>query len=128
MRESLLWRGLLNSCSKSENKTFAKLWWHSKDCSIVSTTTLVIIFWQFTVFQSRFDFLQVKRSLISSIIDFNFELPHKFSKGLKTLWILGQYKISRKSKNRLGIRPYTQPPLQKRIFSDSNKKIRKSRY
>ena len=128
MRESLLWRGLLNSCSKSENKTFAKLWWHSKDCSIVSTTTLVIIFWQFTVFQSRFDFLQVKRSLISSIIDFNFELPHKFSKGLKTLWILGQYKISRKSKNRLGIRPYTQPPLQKRIFRDSNKKIRKSRY
>ena len=128
MRESLLWRGMLNSCSKSENKTFAKLWWHSKDCSIVSTTTLVIIFWQFTVFQSRFDFLQVKRSLISSIIDFNFELPHKFSKGLKTLWILGQYKISRKSKNRLGIRPYTQPPLQKRIFSDSNKKIRKSRY
>lgn len=43
-------------------------------------TTLVIIFWHFTVCQYKFDSEQVKRELISSITNFVYELPCQWNK------------------------------------------------
>ena len=40
-------------------------------------TILVIIYWNFTVFQYRFDSPNIKRTLISSIANSVYELPHE---------------------------------------------------
>ena len=56
------------------------------------------IFWQFTVFLCKFGSSQVQQNMISSIIKFVYELPHKLSNGLR-LRILGIYEIRRKSQN-----------------------------
>ena len=44
---------------------------------------MVIIFWQFTVFQYKHDLPEVKWDLISIITDFVLQLPHELLKGLR---------------------------------------------
>ena len=46
-------------------------------------TILVIIFWNFTVFQDRSDSPQGKQNLISSIANVVYELPHELSNNLR---------------------------------------------
>ena len=49
----------------------------------VFQTILVIIFWLFTLFQYRFDSLQVKQDLISSIIEFIYEFSQELPSNLR---------------------------------------------
>ena len=46
-------------------------------------TILVIIFWNFTIFQYRSNSPQVKGNLISSIANLVYELPHELPNDLK---------------------------------------------
>ena len=46
-------------------------------------TILVIIFWQFSAFLWKFDSPQVKRDLISSMINFLHELPYELPKDMR---------------------------------------------
>ena len=46
-------------------------------------TTMVIIFWQFTVFWYKHDLPELKWDLISIITDFVLQLPHELLKGLR---------------------------------------------
>ena len=74
-------------------------------------TTLVIILWQFTVFQYKFDSPQVR----FNITDFVYELPHNEVRLEKCQnWV----------KTKLSV----QFSLQKWLFNDSGKKLRKNRY
>ena len=49
---------------------------------------LIVVFWQITVFQAKFDSPQIKLDFISSKIDFKYELPHELrvaiAEGLKS--------------------------------------------
>ena len=60
--------------------------------SVLGTAILVIIFWNFTIFQCRYDSPQVEQNLISSIANLVYELPigsqeiRKCSKTLKFGW------------------------------------------
>ena len=84
---------------------------------------LVIIFWNFTVFQYRFDLPQVKRNLISIIT--NLRLPHKLPNDLR-LNILGNQKYQKKIEiENIRIRKF-QAILEKSQIAV--KKTRKSRY
>ena len=56
-------------------------------CSFANTV-LVIIYWNFTVFQYRSDLPQVKRNLISGIANLVNEFPHELPNDLR-LTILG---------------------------------------
>ena len=73
-------------------------------------TISVIIFLQFTMFPCKINLLQVKRNLISSIINFAYELPHKLRNDLK-LRILGILEMKRKPQN--GLRYRLVSPFQK---------------
>ena len=55
-------------------------------------TILVIILWNFTIFQYRSDSSQVKRNLISIVANFAYELPHELLNDLR-LRILGNQEI-----------------------------------
>ena len=46
-------------------------------CVLLSSTILVIIFWNIIMFQFRPDSQQVKRNLISDITNLVYEVPHK---------------------------------------------------
>ena len=48
-------------------------------------SNLVIICWNFTIFQHMSDLLQVKQNLISSIANLVYELPHKLSNDLRRI-------------------------------------------
>ena len=91
------------------------------------STILVIIFWNFTMFQYRSDSAQVKRNVISSIKILVYELPHDLLNDL-TLRILGNKEILVKSQIWVETQPSVQSPFQKLNFGDSNQKTRKSRY
>ena len=54
----------------------------------ISPTILVIIFWNFTIFQCRYNSQKVKGNLISSIANLVYELPHELLHDL-ILRILG---------------------------------------
>ena len=73
-----------------------------------------------------FDSPKVKRDLISSIINFVYELPHKMPNNL-TLRMLGNYEILGKPQNWVEIEPSAQSPLQKYSFGHSSQKLRKTR-
>ena len=45
-------------------------------------TTLTIIFWKFAIFTYRFDLLQLKQNVKSSIKNFVYKLSNKFSNDL----------------------------------------------
>ena len=46
-------------------------------CVLLSSTILVIIFWNIIMFHFRPDSQQVKRNLISDITNLVYEVPHK---------------------------------------------------
>ena len=61
-------------------------------------TIIVIIFWDFLIFDQIFLSPQVKRSVIISNKHGIYELPHEFSNNWR-LRVLGNYEISGKSQN-----------------------------
>ena len=69
---------------------------------------------------------QVKLDLTSNIIGFVYELPHELPNDLR-LRILGDKKISRKSKNLVGTRLNAQSLVQRQIFGNSGQKLSQSR-
>ena len=70
-------------------------------------------------FYASFYSLEVKRNLISSVI--NFELPHKFSNDLR-LRSLGNQKIKTKSWNSVSTQASVQTPLHNLNFGNSSQK------
>ena len=91
--------------------------------SCIKRTTLVIIFWQLTVFQYKFKSPQVKQSLISRNAEFAYELPNFFR-----FITLGNEEILEKSQNWVGAELSAQVCLQKWRFDNSGKNWSKCRY
>ena len=58
----------------------------SKNPKAGASTMLVIIFWNFTIFQQRSDSPQVKGNLISSIANSVYKLPHELPNDLKVVY------------------------------------------
>ena len=79
---------------------------------------LIIIIWSVNVFQYMLYVLQIKWELISTIINTTCELPYQLLKDLN-LW---EFKIWMKTQSN------PQSHLQKRVFGNNDKKLRKYRY
>lgn len=77
----------------------------------------MVILVKFTVLQYRFNSLQVKRDLISSMINL-YQLLQELPNNLR-LRILGNQRIFRKSQNCLGTQLSGQSPLQYLRFGNS---------
>ena len=84
------------------------------------TATLVIILWNFTMFQCRSDQTQVKWNVIFSIASLVYELPHKLPKDL-SLRILGNKEIL----GRQLVGDVTQCPVSLPNFGNSSQKTQK---
>ena len=88
---------------------------------------LIIVFWNFTMFQNRSISIQVKRNLISSITNLVYKLPNQFPSDLR-LKILGNQKIIEKLKVLVETQLTAHSSFQKLNFGNSSQKLRKSRY
>ena len=83
----------------SKMNSFSRNLNHPWKCRVQKGTLqkiLVKIFWNFAVFQCRFDLPQVKQKLICRIINLVYELSHNLPKDLR-LKIFGNSKILEKS-------------------------------
>ena len=94
---------------------------------ICLATIVVIIFWNFTIFQYTSDSPQVKRNLISSIANFVYKLPHELLNNLRRR-ILRKQEVLEKSQIWMGTQPSPQPPFKNLNFTNSSQKTRKNRY
>ena len=81
---------------------------------------LVIIFWNFTIFQQRSNSPQAKGNPISSLANLVYELPHELPNNL-SLMIFGNQEIS-------NLRLCAQYPFKNLDFANSSWKTRKNRY
>ena len=92
LKRSQLWLArlfLINFSNLSQNSSiFRNLNHYQRHKMEIFQATMFILSWQFTVFQYKFDWSQVKWDMIASILDFVSELPHEFTNNLK-LRILG---------------------------------------
>ena len=79
-------------CLESEPSFYSFL----ENENFIKTTTVCIIFWNFTKFQYRFHSPEVKLYLTSSNKKFVKQLSHKLPNDLR-LWISGNYEILEKS-------------------------------
>ena len=88
---------------------------------------LIIIFWNFTIFQYRSDSPQVEGNLISSIANLVYELPHELPNKLRRR-ILGEQEILGKSQIWVGTQPSSQFPFKNLDFANTSSKTRKNRF
>ena len=88
---------------------------------------LVIIFWNFIVFQYRSQLPQVKQNLIFSITNAEFQLPQELPNNLR-FRIIEKLRNIGKILNLGGDIASAQSPFQKLIFGNSNQKACESRY
>ena len=95
--------------------------------SYLSPAIVVIIFWNFAMFQYRANSPQIKQNLISSITNLVYELSHGLPNNLR-LRIIGNQKILEKSQVWLETKPKAQSPFQKSNSFNSSQKEQKNRY
>ena len=92
------------------------------------TKILVMMFWNFIMFQYKSDLPQVKQKLVSSTKNLVYKFPHELPNNLR-LRMLGNQEIIKKSQIWLVSYSSAQPVSQKLKFSNSSKEKKyKSRY
>ena len=101
--------------------------WKCRDQKRNFQTIVVIIFWNYTIFQYRSNSLHVKRNFISSIANLVYELPHELSKNLR-LRILGNQGILEKSQVLVKTKPSAQSLFFGLFSGNSNRKSPKNGY
>ena len=91
----------------------------------VKVAILVAIFWNFMMFQCMSISPQVRRTLISSIINLVYELPHQLLNDLR-LESLGNQELIENFQIWVETYRSAQSPFQKVTFGNINQKVRKS--
>lgn len=91
----------------------------------VKAAILVAIFWNFMMFQCMSISPQVRRTLISSIINLVYELPHQLLNDLR-LESLGNQELIENFQIWVETYRSAQSPFQKVTFGNINQKARKS--
>ena len=91
----------------------------------VKAAILVAIFWNFMMFQCMSISPQVRRTLISSIINLVYELPHQLLNDLR-LESLGNQELIENFQIWVETYRSAQSPFQKVTFGNINQKVRKS--
>ena len=91
------------------------------------STIMILIFWNFTIFQFRSDSPEVKQSLIFSIRNLIYKYPHELPNDLR-LSILKNQEISETSQIWVETYLSDQFAFRKLNFGISNQKLRKRTY